>query len=783
MYKNRYITQGIKFVALFCATFLIALSCSVEDELSTDILAAKQTTINAFGPNPALRGQKLSIVGTQLDKITKVVLPNNIEITEIEVVSDKLIKVTLPQETVEGIIKLIDSKGSEYTFSIALTISEPVEITKMSPQPIKAGQLLTLEGNYFNLIDKVILSDKVEIPKEEFVKHERTKIELTLPAEAQTGVVTLQNSDEIPLEYISPQALIVVLPSVDEVIDLTEKKPGDLISISGKDLDLVTKVVMPNGMEVEYETEDGKLQFMLPENVSDGVIIMYPASGVEVPVAHIGVAIPQNLVATPVENLRTGDLITVKGGNMELVTGISFAGAEGSFAPESQSDSDLTVKFPEMAQSGEMVLHTASGKSVAVDVETQKPAVSAISPNPVAGGQELTLSGSNLDLVVSITLTDDLEVEVTAQNANELIFTVPLNAESGNLILKMNNAETVETELVEINAPEFAFIPAPPGPKAEIHAGGVLTVQVENGERLIQVQIDGTSVNFIHDAPNLYIVIPGNAKGETELKLVSDNGTAIYIIPVIGAGIVETVIYEGDLYALNWSEGLRLSKSSFESVPAGATLKIYMAESPAGASIAYSDANWTKFDLDDPNFDAQWGTISVPEGSTSYEIVLSAEMLNGIMTVDDGWSDTGLMLTGEGVIVSKISILVGSEPEETTIYEGNLPLDWGENILRINKDDLEGLRNGSIIKLYLTPDGSPSFAVQDANWAKIRFDSDPNFDPQWESITIPEGETTYELVLTSEILNTVMTVSDGWSTTAIIIGGEGMLITKVTVIK
>lgn len=782
MYKNKYIINSLRFFAITCTLMLFTNACSNSDDLNTDILASTQTTIKAYGPNPALRGQSLSIAGTHLNKISKVILPHNIEITDIEVVSDKSIKVLLPQETVEGVIKLVDAKGTEYIFTTPLMISEPIEITKMTPQPIKSGQVLTLEGNYFNLIDKVILSDKVEILKADFITYSRTKIELTLPAEAQTGVVTLQNSDEIPLEYVSSEQLKVVLPSVDEVADLSDKKPGDIISIKGKDLDLTTKVQMPNGIETEYEVADNAITFTLPSDISDGIISMITASGVEVPIAHIGIALPQDIVANPVANLRSGDIITITGKNMELVTNISFNGVEETIVPESKSNTELKVKFPEIAQSGDMTLNTASGKSVKIEVVTQKPSVTSMSPVIVSGGQELTLLGSNLDLIVSIIFPDNIKVEVMPVNSEELKLKVPLNAVPGELTLNMNNKEIVKTELLEITSPDFCFIPQPPGPKAEIHAGGVLTLQVENGSRLNQVQINGSPVNYIHDAPNLYVVIPGNAKGATELKLISDNGEATYTIPVIGAGIIETVIYEGDLYALNWSEGLRLNKEHFESVPAGSKLKIYMGESSEGASIAYSDANWTKFIINDPNFDTQWGTISVPVGSKSYEIELTPEILNGILTVKDGWSNTGIMLTGGGVIVSKISIIVGSEPEETLIFEGNHTLSWGEP-LRLNKEDIEEARNGSIIKLYFTAGASPSFAVQDANWAKVSFTNDPNFDPEWGSITVPAGETIYEVVLSKEILDIVMNVSDGWSTSAILLTGSDMTISKVTLIK
>ena len=130
-------------------------------------------------------------------------------------------------------------------------------------------------------------------------------------------------------------------------MDLTEGKPGDVVTIAGKDLDLVKKVEMPNGNEVEFEIEDGKIIFVLPDNISDGSIVMIPASGVNVVIAQIGVALPEKLEVTPTEELRGGDLITIKGINLELVTGIRFAGVDGEMQPDEQSATELKVTFPD----------------------------------------------------------------------------------------------------------------------------------------------------------------------------------------------------------------------------------------------------------------------------------------------------------------------------------------------------------------------------------------------------------------------------------------------------
>lgn len=779
-YANRR-ALGNLFTGLCCLVLLFS-ACEKDKELNTNPFNSSEISVQAYGPNPALRGQKVTFVGTRMDQITKVIFSEGVETTEIEVLSNQKIQVVLPQDAVYGPVRLVIGDGREFSFETPLEISEPVEITSMSPQPVKAGQSLTLEGDYFNLIQRVIFADNVEVSSEDFETHERTKIVLEVPAEAQTGYLLLADTAEIPLEYESSEKLEIVLPSVEEVLSLSAQRPGDEISIKGKDLDLIRTIAAPNGSEIPFEVDEDEVSFTLPEDISDGAVVMIPASGVEVEIVTVEVAAPEDLEVVPSERLRPGDEIRITGKNLDLVRTVRFTGVEEETEPSGISADELTVIFPDEAVSGEMALLVGSGKNAVLEIVTQKPEVSSFAGLTVQAGTDWNLTGENLDLVTRVIFPEDLEVAVEAAQPGELTIRVPLNAQPGPLVLMMANGESVETENLEISAPEFCFIPDPPSSKAEIPAGGVLTVQVENGEALKEVLINGQPVNFIVDAPNLYIVIPGNASGETELSLVSSNGEAIYRIPVKGKGIVETVIYDGELFELNWSEGLRLNKELFENVPAGSKLKIYMAESPEGASIAYSDANWVKLTIDDPNFDPQWETVSIPVGSTDYTIDLTGEILNTILTVDDGWSETGLMLTGEGVIVSSISIISGEAPQETVLFEGAYEMNWSEGI-RLYKEDLENVRPGTVLKLYFSADGDASFAVQDANWGKVELEGDPNYSAEWGSVSVPDGVDSYEIVLSREILEKVLSEEDGWSTTAFILTGEGMTMEKITLME
>ena len=649
--KNRFSNIWAILMVAFCSMFIFT-TCS-KDELNTNSLGSKETTLAAYGPNPALRGQKLTFAGTRLDKIAKVILPENIEITDIEVVSDKVIRIVIPQETVEGTVKLIGPDNLELIPKNPLTISEPISIISMSPQPVKAGQTLTIEGDYFNFMTKVIFTEKVEVLKADCKSWSRTKIEVVLPAEAAPGVITLADDAEIPLEYQSPEPLQVVLPSVNAVLDLTGYKPGDAITAPGKDLDLVVRVEMPNGLETPFTVKDGTLQFTLAENVSDGAIVMIPASGVKVVVANIGVAMPGEIVVTPDKDLRAGDVITITGINMELVTSVSFTNG-GTVEPISQSAAEITVTMPDMAITGEIVLNTASGMTVTAEIETLKPEVIAYHPTPASAGSDLILEGRHLDLAVSVTFAEKLVVPAESTIANELVVGIPLNAVTGVVVLTMANGETVECDELEITEPEFAYLPNPPGSKTEIYASKVFALEIGNGDKLTDVQINGVSTLFIVHEQHVYILIPGNAKGDVELKLVSTNGEAVYAIPVIGMGITETIVWEG-LYEVAWDGALGLLKEVFETVPAGARMRFYFAPAKSDAQICVMDGDWGKFAFpDDPNYSTQWEVIDIPEELTAYEVELRADILEIVRI-------KGMLFGGGSLILSRISIIVGED--------------------------------------------------------------------------------------------------------------------------
>lgn len=283
-------------------------------------------SLNVFGPSPVARGGVLRFLGSGMDKVTAVAIPGCDDITDIEVVSDTEIRVTVPQTAQPGLVVLKTPKG-DITTKTELTFTEPIALEAFAPAEVKPGSELTITGEYLNLIKEVIFADEVTVPADEFVSQSRQEIKVIVPDSAQTGKFILSDGAEIPNWIYTEEELEVTLPSVEAPLDLVDKKPGDIIRVSGKNFDLVKKVQMPNGDEVEFtmtaSSEGDELTFTLPDNVSDGEVTVLPASDVKVVVATVVVAMPSNVVAVPAINLRGGDIITLKGANMDLVTDVT----------------------------------------------------------------------------------------------------------------------------------------------------------------------------------------------------------------------------------------------------------------------------------------------------------------------------------------------------------------------------------------------------------------------------------------------------------------------------
>ena len=619
-------------------------------------------SLNVFGPSPVSRGGVLRFLGSGMDKVTAVAIPGCDDITDIEVVSDTEIRVTVPQTAQPGLVVLKTPKG-DITTKTELTFTEPIALEAFAPAEVKPGSELTITGEYLNLIKEVIFADEVTVPADEFVSQSRQEIKVIVPDSAQTGKFILSDGAEIPNWIYTEEELEVTLPSVEAPLDLVDKKPGDVIRVSGENFDLVKKVQMPNGDEVEFtmtaSSEGDELTFTLPDNVSDGEITVLPASDVKVVVATVVVATPSNVVAVPAVNLRGGDMITLKGTNMDLVTDVTFTGVEEAVGLESQNSTEIKVLMPAAAISGDLQLNTNSGKATAVSIATAKPENISYSAATVPAGEALTVKGVNMDVVSAVVFSGNVEVTVSDATATAISLTVPTTAETGALLLKMANGEFVEAPSLTIEKPVCAYLPALPD---KLVRGRIVELEIVNADKLTNVLLNEASVQYINDAAKgvLMLNVPAELNGTYSLKLISSNGEIAYDVLVVAN---EETVWAGPL-DISWGDGGRVlvPAVSFAKVTAGTVMKVYFDQKDqtwAQAQFNYGDWSGIAFSLFD--------TTMVPTDiygwsfeSRVMELTLTQEILDNIQAKQGDCEDqtnVGIIIQGSDLTFTKITIV------------------------------------------------------------------------------------------------------------------------------
>ena len=491
---------------------------------------------------------------------------------------------------------------------------------------------------------------------------------------------------------------------------------------------------------------------------------MIPASGVEVAIANIGMALPEKVVATPADGLRGGDVITLTGVNMELVTTITFPGMEEAVEPASKSATEVKVAMPAAAISGELLLNTASGTSVPVAIATLKPEFMSFANDAVSLGGDVTIQGKNLDLVAKVVYTGGAEVEVIPASATELTVEMPtMGTESGVLTLVMANGESVETGKLTINAPEFCYIPVLPGEETELKGGEIFEIGVANGDKLTGVQVNSQNVQYIINGDKLYISIPQAAGKGTKVTLISSNGTIDYSIDFVPATEITTVIWTGVGDVGSWGGMSDLSWGGYDwsTVTAGTDLTIHFVEYETADywQMRFGNGSWAALP-------GSGGDISLEAGAKSYTLTLTQEMIDEL--VNNG----GLVMTGCNYIIGKIT-LTEHISLETAVWKGSLDMAaWSVNHeMKPNTMFVDaGLKAGMTLRLY--------FDVYDAD-SKVKL-----FDGHWGGLfdgaeLVPDASGVIAISVDDDLATKLTTLIDwGYS---FIVQGTGCTLTKVTI--
>lgn len=655
-----------KFKNIF-ALLVIALvglsltACSDEDNLNTNQYGG-DITLTAFGPCPVLRGGTLYFYGKNLDQITEIDLPGSDPITAITVIekgTHSVVSIQVPAEGGEvGPVTLVTPKGGTIVSTSSITFREDIKITDVyigeeGNLTGSVGDIVTIKGDYLNLLNAVIFTEKDTVRAEDFVTHDRYTIQVPINAYAASGTLTLSDLAETPTDIVTEQAIIVNLPEAG-TISPNPVKAGQAVTITGKSMDQIESVILQGVIVPEEDithSSDGKsIVFTLPEEAKDGEVTLVTYSGVKIIAGELTTVVPTNLAVNP-NPVKNGAVLTITGTDLDLVSGIVFP---PSIEATITSKTSTTIKtiVPEAAPSGDVTLNMVNGKSVTVAFTTVKPTVTTFNPTSLVAGNKLAMRGTDLDLVASIIFPGDGEPTVaaedfTAQNATAIGLVVPTAAGGEGVTLVLKNGETVEASGVTISA---ATDPAVPNDVSGI-VGTEVTVEGKNFYNVETVYIGKTKVTKFKNRTDtsMTFVIPETiAAGTYDFIMVSPEGKEFIVCKfTVEPKELDLAKYVKNMndtnitypYSFTWGDDGRFSLTSslFAELgaKAGSKLLFYKDESVIG-QIQINTSGWVTITTL-----ADWG-----DHSTVLEYELAASDVND-----------GLILQGGIEGITKIALL------------------------------------------------------------------------------------------------------------------------------
>lgn len=668
----------MKKISKIFAMLVVALvglsltACSDGDDLSTDQYG-NEISLQSFGPCPVLRGGTLYLYGTNLDQIESVNLPGADPITAYEILQsgyNSKISIQVPAEKCEpGQIVLKTKKGGEITSVSPITYREDIEITKFfvgseGTMVGNVGDVVTIKGDYLNLMHGVIFAGSDTIKEAEFVGHDRYTIQVKIPAEARTGVITLTDTIKDGTSLETKEELTINTPEATPIKD-RNIKAGEILSIKGTSFDQIVSVKFEGATvnAADFKSQSAaEITVAVPAKATDGTFYVVTKSGIEVPVGNIITVVPTQLVATP-NPVKNGAELTITGKDMDLITGIAFPKAAASQLNKVET-TKVTATVPEDAQEGDITLSLANGKTVTVAYTLVKPTVASCTPAAITAGDKTIIKGTNLDLVASITFPGDVEQTVekfAAQNANAIAVTVPAACAGTGFKLNLKNGTTIEVkDALSIKAatdPAIASIT--PG---EATAGSTITITGKNFQNIQNLYIGSYKVNRYTSRTNTEIVcqVPANAEVGTYKIVMEDpdgnkiEGPEFKVVPAEKDIATITTNMDNSAikypYNFTWDDTGRFRIMKADLIKLGVKVgskMLFYKEAGATGQVQINNANWGGID-----------TVADWNGDQSCIVkVFDAAMMEAVNSISDGWSDTAFILQGDLKNVTKIAVL------------------------------------------------------------------------------------------------------------------------------
>lgn len=393
--------------------------------------------------------EQLIIEGTNFSDATEVTLNGQSLVLDTHYDRDGN-KITIYQDRLEpssniisGSVTLDGTVTESYDFTPTVTSFDKTEVA--------VGETITITGTNLDLVNKVIFTGGAycEVTPGE-------TLTFTVPQEAQTGQITLSCMDGGPTTVTPGQTITITSSgggnqggSETTISDIT--RTGTTLYISGENLSEVQSVAIANNnlQTHQWSLLNGQIKidtFNYYGFEGDVVLTTKTSSVVR------GSYNYKPTVETISDPVIVGQEIIITGTDLDLVDKVVFDNNWGNQSYVSKSGTstinDIKVTVPSEAKSSELKFECVGQKLINTgrNIEVrQLPTVTSVSSKYVLAGDNLTIYGSDLDLVEYAQIGTGDELNVTKVSSSEISVTIPAGTQSGELRLKVSETIVIES--------------------------------------------------------------------------------------------------------------------------------------------------------------------------------------------------------------------------------------------------------------------------------------------------------------------------------------------------
>lgn len=632
-----------------------------------------------------------------------------------------------------------------------------ISVLSYGPNPVLRGGVLTFKGANLDQITEIDLPGAEAITSINVVTSgKNSEINIEVPAEkCEPGIVTLKTAKNGEIKTLTPITYIENLKFTGFYVG--EKKEnlvgnvGDVLTIEGDYLNNITSVIFANGATMDAESFKSQtryqIQLVIPAEagegrfqISDGNNYMYSegALSINAPEIDANNAIGKSLI-------KAGETEVLRGTSLDQIASIELNGATVEAADfKSQTASEITFVISSKVADGEITAVTKSGIRIPFgEITTVVPSQLVATPSPIKNGEEITISGKDMDLITGIAFPNAKESKLNKVETTKVTSTVPEDAQEGDITLSLDNGKTVTVAYTLVKPTVTACTPA----------------AITAGEKTI---IKGTDLDLVKS-----ITFPGDVE-QTVDKFAAQNAQAIAVtVPTACAGT-----------------GFKLNLKNGTTINIDGQLSIKAATDPAIASVTPGEAiAGSKITITGKNFqniqNLYIGSYKVNRytSRTNTEIVCQVPANAEVGTYKIVMEDPdGNKIEGPEfkVVPAEKDIATITTNMDNSAIKYPYNFTWDDTgRFRIMKADLIklGVKVGSKMLFYKEAGATGQIQINNANWGAI--DSPADWDGDKDCIV---------KVFDAAMMEAVNSISDGWSDTAFILQGDLKNVTKIAIL-